>query len=144
AARVRVLPPATLLQRLEQRLPLLTGGARDLPLRQQTMRDTIAWSYELLNDAEQALFRRLAVFVGGFTLEAAEAISAEVPETSMDSSPGTPVDAVDGITALIDHSLLRRSGGPGDEPRYQMLETVREYALDCLEASAEAEVIHRR
>src|SRR5690606_6135358 len=100
AARVRVLPPATLLQRLEQRLPLLTGGARDLPLRQQTMRDTIAWSYDLLNDAEQSLFRRLAVFVGGFTLEAAEAISAEVPETSSGASPGPPVDAVDGITAL--------------------------------------------
>src|SRR5215210_903864 len=74
AALVKVLPPEALRQRLEQRLPLLSGGARDLPLRQQTMRDTIGWSYELLNDAEQVLFRRLAVFVGGFTLDAAEAI----------------------------------------------------------------------
>jgi predicted ATPase len=74
AARTKALPPAALLQRLEHRLPLLSGGARDLPLRQQTMRDTIGWSYALLDDAEQTLFRRLAVFVGGFTLDAAEAM----------------------------------------------------------------------
>ena len=82
AARVKVLPPAALLQRLEQRLPLLSGGARDLPLRQQTMRDTIGWSYDLLDDAEQALFRRLAVFVGGFTLGAAEAIGFGATDAS--------------------------------------------------------------
>jgi non-specific serine/threonine protein kinase len=144
AARVNVLPPAALLQRLEQRLPLLSGGARDLPLRQQTMRDTIGWSYDLLDDAEQALFRRLAVFVGGFTLEAAEAIGTGATDASGTLQPFTPIDAVDGITSLIDHSLLRQSLASGDEPRYIMLETVREYARDRLDASDEADVIHRR
>ena len=115
AARVKVLPPAALLQRLEQRLPLLSGGARDLPLRQQTMRDTIGWSYDLLTDAEQALFRRLAVFVGGFTLGAAEAIGFGPPETSGGRQPSTPFDVLEGITSLIDHSLLQQSAATGDE-----------------------------
>jgi predicted ATPase/DNA-binding CsgD family transcriptional regulator len=162
AARVKVLPPAALLQRLEQRLPLLSGGARDLPLRQQTMRDTIGWSYDLLTGAEQALFRRLAVFVGGFTLGAAEAIGFGTPDTSDGRQPSTPFDVVEGITSLIDHSLLRQSAasndetppssrvpaervaGLGGEPRYTMLETVREYARDRLDASDEGDVIHRR
>src|SRR5215203_270887 len=144
AARVKVLPPAALLQRLEQRLPLLSGGARDLPLRQQTMRDTIGWSYDLLNDAEQALFRRLAVFVGGFTLGAAEAIGFGAPDISGGRQSHTPFDAVEGITSLINHSLLQQSAVSGDEPRYTMLETVREYALDRLDASDEGEVIHRQ
>ena len=144
AARVKVLPPAALLQRLEQRLPLLSGGARDLPLRQQTMRDTIGWSYDLLNDAEQALFRRLAVFVGGFTLDAAEAIGYDAADASGGRQPYTPFDAVEGVTSLIDHSLLRQSARSGDEPRYTMLETVREYARDLLDASDEGVVIHRR
>src|SRR5215203_4243609 len=143
-ARVKVLPPAALLKRLELRLPLLSGGARDLPLRQQTMRDTIGWSYDLLNDAEQALFRRLAVFVGGFTLEAAEAIGFGATDASGGHQPSTPFDVVEGITALIDHSLLQQSAASGDEPRYTMLETVREYASDCLDASDERDVIHRR
>src|SRR5215210_5526443 len=99
AARMKVLPPAALLQRLEQRLPLLSGGARDLPLRQQTMRDTIGWSYDLLNDAEQTLFRRLAVFVGGFTLSVAEAIGSGALDTSGGRQPYTPFDVVEGITA---------------------------------------------
>src|SRR5829696_2791158 len=144
AARVKVLPPAALLKRLELRLPLLSGGARDLPLRQQTMRDTIGWSYDLLNDAEQALFRRLAVFVGGFTLAAAEAIGSGATVASGGRQPSTPFDAVEGITSLIDHSLLRQSAASGDEPRYTMLETVREYALERLDASDEGDVIHRQ
>jgi predicted ATPase/DNA-binding CsgD family transcriptional regulator len=144
AARLKALPPAALLQRLEQRLPLLSGGARDLPLRQQTMRDTIGWSYDLLSNDEQALFRRLAVFVGGFTLGAAEAIGFGGTDTADERQPSTPIDAVDGITALIDHSLLRQSTGAGNEPRYTMLETVREYARERLVASDEGDVIHRQ
>src|SRR5215208_6930156 len=142
AARVKVLPPAALLQRLEQRLPLLSGGARDLPLRQQTMRDAIEWSYDLLNDAEQALFRRLSVFVGGFTLEATEAIGTGATDAGR-LQPIPPIDVVERITALIEHSLLWQRDGPGNEPRYQMLETVREFALEQLEARDEAGLIRR-
>lgn len=144
AARMKALSPAALLQRLEQRLPLLIGGARDLPLRQQTMRATIGWSYDLLNDIEQALFRRLAVFVGGFTLGAAEAIGSGATDASGETRPYTPFETVEGITSLIEHSLLRQSAGAGDEPRYQMLETVREYARDRLDASDERDFIHHR
>jgi predicted ATPase/DNA-binding CsgD family transcriptional regulator len=130
AARTNVLSPAALLTRLETRLPLLTGGARDLPKRQQTMRNTVAWSYDLLSQSEQRLFRRLAVFVGGFDLEAAAAISADDPE----------LDAFDGITTLVDSSLLRQSVGPNNDPRFLMLETIREYGLERLaEAGEEAE-----
>jgi predicted ATPase/DNA-binding CsgD family transcriptional regulator len=154
AARIKALPPAALLQRLEHRLPLLSGGARDLPLRQQTMRDTIGWSYDLLNDVDQALFRRLSVFVGGFTLEAAEWVGGQRSEGGNDSSSdlrsptsdssSDTLDALEGLTSLIEHSLLWQSAGPGNEPRYQMLETVREYARDRLDASDEAEGIHRK
>jgi len=111
AARMKVLPPEALLQRLEQRLPLLSGGARDLPLRQQTMRDTIAWSYDLLTSAEQALFRRLAVFAGGFTLDPAEAIGAGARDASGGLQPLPAFDAVEGITSLIEHGLLWQSAG---------------------------------
>src|SRR6185436_16962908 len=99
AARAKVLPPAALLVRLESRLPLLTGGGRDLPMRQRTMRDTIAWSYDLLTPEEQALFRRLAAFVGGFTLEAAE--------TDEGTTPRSGLAVLDGLTVLVDNSLLR-------------------------------------
>jgi predicted ATPase/DNA-binding CsgD family transcriptional regulator len=144
AARVKALPPAALLQHLEQRLPLLSAGARDLPLRQQTMRDTIGWSYDLLDEAEQALFRRLAVFVGGVTLGAAEAIGFGASDASDGSQPSTPFDAVDGISSLINHSLMHQSAAFGNEPRYTMLETVREYARDCLDASGESNTVQRR
>jgi predicted ATPase len=87
AARMKALPPASLLERLDQRLPLLSGGARDLPLRQQTMRDTIAWSYDLLTPEEQVFFRQLAVFVGGFALDAAEAVGGIGGSFSISSSP---------------------------------------------------------
>jgi DNA-binding CsgD family transcriptional regulator/tetratricopeptide (TPR) repeat protein len=135
AARVPVLSPAALLARLDRRLPLLTGGARDLPDRQRTLRDTIAWSYDLLSPHEQALFRRLAVFAGGCTLEAAEAVC----ETAHDSG----IDVLDGMASLINHSLVRDQG-TGDEPRFTMLETVREFALEQLEASGETDDTRRR
>ncbi len=135
AARIKALPPAALLSRLERRLPLLTGGPRDLPARQQTMRDTIAWSYDLLTPQEQVLIRRLGVFVGGFTLEAAEAITA--PDD-------LGVDLVTGVASLVDKSLVLQEVGADHEPRYQMLETVREFALDRLDESGEAEAIRER
>jgi len=121
AARIKVLPPSALLARLEKRLPLLTGGGRDLPARQQTMRNTIHWSYDLLPSDEQALLRRLSVFVGGFDLEAAEAVAG-----------GLTVDVVNGISSLIDKSLLQRLPGHVGEPRYAMLETLREFGLEQL------------
>src|SRR5215203_2947225 len=127
AARINVLPPASLLARLERRLPLLAGGGRDLPARQRTMRDAIAWSYDLLSSAEQALFRHLAVFAGGFTLVAVEAVAA----------PDRNLPVLDGVVALVEQSLVRQMPGIDDEPRYQMLETVREFGLEQLDASGE-------
>jgi predicted ATPase/DNA-binding CsgD family transcriptional regulator len=136
AARVKVLPPSALLARLDHRLPLLTGGGRDVPQRQQTMRDAIAWSHDLLSPEEQALFRRLAVFAGGFTLEAAESVA---------SGPGKPgIDPLEGVASLLDKSLLRQEAGPGGEPRFTMLETVREFALEQLAASGEDAAIRQR
>jgi predicted ATPase/DNA-binding CsgD family transcriptional regulator len=129
AARVRVLPLAALRDRLQHRLPLLEGGARDAPPRQRTVRDTIGWSYDLLTPEQQALFRRLSVFAGGFTLEAAEAIVA--------SSGDLLIDPFEAIIALQDSSLLWQEPGRSGEPRYRMLETVREYGLEHLEASDE-------
>jgi predicted ATPase/transcriptional regulator with XRE-family HTH domain len=134
AARIKFLPPAALLDRLDQRLPFLTGGARDLPTRQQTMRDAIAWSYDLLAQEEQALFRRLAVFAGGFTLAAAEAVA--------DAASTLPV--LDGVIALVEQSLLRQVPGAGEEPRYQMFETVREFGLEQLTAAGEADEARQR
>lgn len=134
AARVKVLPPAALVNRLTERLPLLTGGGQDLPARQRTMRDAIAWSYDLLAPAEQALFRQLAVFIGGFTLEAAEAVAKR--------DGAGPV--FDGIVALVEQSLLRTVPGPDDEPRFFILETVREFGLNQLRSSGEADDTRQR
>jgi predicted ATPase/DNA-binding CsgD family transcriptional regulator len=136
AARVKVLPPPALLARLERRLPLLTGGGRDLPERQQTMRDAIAWSHDLLTPEEQVMFRRLAVFAGGFTLEAAETVGSGLGE------PGAGPFEV--VASLVDKSLLRQDAKPGGEPRFSMLETVREFALEKLEESGEDAVIRQR
>ena len=130
AARIRLLSPRAMLSRLERRLPLLTGGARDLPTRQQTLRGTIAWSYDLLDEGERVLFRRLAVFVGGCTLEAIAAVC--------DPDGDLGLDVLDGVASLVAKSLLRQDEGPDGELRIGMLETIREYALDCLEASGEA------
>jgi len=138
AARVTHLPPAALLARLKHRLPLLTGGPRDRPARLQTMRAAIAWSYDLLTAEEQLLFRRLAVFVGGFTLAATEAVGWATP----DPRPTPQPSLLDTLAVLVDQSLVRVDEGPGDEPRYRMLETIREYGLEQLAASGE-EVVTR-
>ena len=128
AARVRLLSPQAMLARLEQRLPLLTGGARDLPARQRTLRDAIAWSYDLLQPEEQVLFRRLAVFAGGCTLEAAEAVA----------QPGWRARCVwTGWSGWCEQSLLRQDEGAGASRASAMLETVREYGLEQLAASGE-------
>jgi predicted ATPase/class 3 adenylate cyclase len=135
AARVTMLPPKAMLQRLSSRLKLLTGGARDLPERQRTLRATIEWSFALLEEGEQLLFGRLAVFSGGRTLEAIEAIC--------DAEGDLPVDAFEGISSLLDKSLLRQEEGPNGEPRFVMLETVHEFAREKLQGSGEAEEIKR-
>jgi predicted ATPase/DNA-binding winged helix-turn-helix (wHTH) protein len=135
AARTRVLSPATMLDRLQSRLELLTGGALDLPERQQTLRNTIDWSHDLLNDAEQKLFRRLSVFVGGCTIEAAEAVCNTTRDLDM--------DLFEGLSSLIDKNLLQNSDQPWPEPRFAMLETIREYALERLAESGEESATRR-
>jgi predicted ATPase/serine/threonine protein kinase/DNA-binding CsgD family transcriptional regulator len=139
AARIKLLPPQALLTRLSSRLDVLTGVARDMPVRQQTLRDTLAWSYQLLDATEQRLFRRLAVFSGGISLEAAEAVCI----TETDDPTGQVGSVLDGITSLIDKSLLHQTEQEGEEARLVMLETVREYALEALATSGEAEGIQR-
>jgi predicted ATPase/DNA-binding CsgD family transcriptional regulator len=135
AARGKVLSPSALLARLEHRLPLLTGGGRDLPARQQTMHATIAWSHDILSPEDQRLFQRLAIFAGGFTLEAATAVAG--------SDASSESDILEGVTSLVDKSLVRVAE-QNEEPRFSMLETVREFGLERLAASGEAEAITRR
>ena len=141
AARITLLPPPAMLARIERRLPLLTGGPRDAPARLQTMRDAIAWSYELITAEEQALFGRLGVFAGGFSLEAAEAVAGEGQ------------DVFEGIASLATNNLLRFEAGPDSRsdsedpqanPRFGMLETVREFALEQLAANGEVDDIRGR
>ena len=136
APRVRALPPAALLRRLDQRLNLLTRGAQDLDERQRTLRATIGWSCELLSDEEKALFARLGVFVGGCRLEAAEALC--------DPAGGLDIDVLDGLSSLVEKSLLRQKADSDGEPRFWMLETIREYALESLAATSAAEEVRRR
>jgi non-specific serine/threonine protein kinase len=137
AARVTHLSLPTLRDRLERRLPLLTGGGRDRPLRLQTMRNAIAWSYDLLHPTEQVLFRRLAVFVDGCTLESAEWVMGD---GSCHPSPIT----LDLIGTLVEASLLRSETGPDGTARYRMLETIREFAEERLLASGEAEAVRKK
>ena len=129
AARVKVLSPASLLARLASRLQLLTGGARDLPQRQQTLRAAMDWSYDLLNPAEQKLFRRLSVFVGGCNLEGVEAVC--------DTKGDLHLDLLDGMGSMVDKSLVLQVPATGGEARFSMLETIREYAREKLEVSGE-------
>ena len=133
AARVKLLAPSAILARLDRSLPLLTGGPRDLPARQQTLRGAIAWGYDLLEPSEQALFRQLAVFRRGFTLEAAEAVCEAADAPPLDG----PV--LDLLASLVDKSLVRQEDGLDDEPRFSLLSTIREYALEQLEAHGEAD-----
>jgi predicted ATPase/transcriptional regulator with XRE-family HTH domain/Tfp pilus assembly protein PilF len=167
AARSKLLTPAALLARLGtsqesgrsegSSLQLLTGGSRDLPARQQTLRSMIDWSYDLLEPGEQRLFARLAVFVGGATLEAGEAVCGDKEtrrqgdeETEQEHahslSPDLPVSlsVLDGLTSLLDKSLLRRGAGVEDEPRFLMLETIREYAVERMVIFGEAVALRRR
>ena len=130
AARIKLLPPQSILARLDDSLKLLTGGARDLPSRHQTLRGTLEWSHGLLNEEEKTLYARLSVFVGGFTLEAAEAICKVEDQ----------LDILDGLTSLVNNSLLRQEEIDG-EPRFSMLETIRTYALERLSESGEMEIV---
>jgi predicted ATPase len=132
AARVRILSPETMLKRLESRLGLLTNGPRDLPARQRTLRDTIAWSYDLLDPDDRKLFTRLSVFVGGFSYEAAETIC----NAPRDIAPAI----LEGLSRLVERSLLRRED-ISDELRFRTLETIREFAFESLVASGESKVI---
>jgi predicted ATPase/class 3 adenylate cyclase/DNA-binding CsgD family transcriptional regulator len=132
-ARIKLLPPQALLERLGQRLAVLTSGARDAPARQQTLRNTIKWSYQLLDAEEQRLFRQLSVFAGGCILEAIEAVC-----TALET--GTPTTSMlDSIASLIDKSILQQVEQEGEESRLVMLETIREYGLEALETSGEME-----
>ena len=132
AARIPALPPAALLSRLDRRLKLLTGGARDLDERQRTLRATVEWSYELLAEPERMLFARLGVFMGGCTLEAAEAVC------DFDGELG--IDVLDGLTSLLDMSMLRQAEDADGEPRFWMLETIREYAREVVALAGEGPV----
>jgi non-specific serine/threonine protein kinase len=133
AARVRVLTPAGLLERLDRALPLLSGGARDLPARQRTMRDAIAWSHDLLETGERTLFARLAVFTDGWTIEAAEAVAAD--PAGADNLPAAEV--LTGVAALFEQNLLVSGGVSKAVARFGMLETIRAYGLEQLAASGE-------
>jgi predicted ATPase len=134
AARLKLLPPTALLARLDAALPLLSGGTRDLPERQRTMRRTVAWSHDLLSTEEQTLLARLAVFAGGFGLGAAEAVAGDA--------------VLEGLSALLENSLIRRDTGSSDadgaEPRFTVLETVRAFGLEWLAASGEEEEVRGR
>jgi predicted ATPase/DNA-binding CsgD family transcriptional regulator len=134
ASRLRILSPEALLRRLEQRLDVLTGGVADAPERQRTLRATIGWSYELLGQRERALQLRCAVFAGGFTMEAAQAL---MPEEEGHA------DLLDDLALLVDHNLLTASAGREDEPRFRMLETIREFALEQMDARTYGAIRHR-
>jgi len=135
AARVKVLSPSSMLTRLASRLQLLTGGSRDMPQRQQTLRAAIDWSYDLLSPAEQKLFRRLSVFGGGCTLEGAEAVC--------DAKGDLNLDLLDAMSSLVDKSLALQVEQVKGESRFAMLETIREYALEKLDASGEQALTKR-
>jgi predicted ATPase/DNA-binding CsgD family transcriptional regulator len=135
AARSKLLPPQALLKRLSHRLLVLTGGAQDLPTRQKTLRNTLQWSYDLLTAEEQRLFRWLSIFVGGCTLKAAEVVCQAGGEQT--------ASVLEGIASLLDKNLVQQTEQEGGEPRFVMLETLREFGLECLERQGELEAARR-
>ena len=134
AARIQLMPPRAMLARLGDRLDFLTGGTRDSPPRQQTLRNAIAWSYDLLSETEQKLFQRLSVFVGGCTLEAAEAVAG-------DDLAGSSV--LDQLGSLLDKSLMRQAESINDEPRFVILELLREFGWEALQSSGEHDTVQQ-
>lgn len=143
AIKIKMFPPPALLVQLKQRLTLLTGGAHDLPERQRTLRDEIAWSYDLLSAGEQVLFRRLAIFTSSFTLAAAQAIDSAAGSTVEGSGQIQAVPVLEGIASLIDKGLLRQEPGAAPENRFGMLETIREFGLEQVVANNELETLRR-
>jgi predicted ATPase/class 3 adenylate cyclase len=135
ATRTKVLTPQAMLPRLQQRLSILTAGARTLPERQRTLRDAIAWSHDLLDAAERRLFARLSVFAGGWTLESAEVVC---------DPAGLGLDALEGLTSLVDKSLVRGSEPAEGHPRFSMLETIREFGQEQLRAGGDLDLVLRR
>jgi predicted ATPase/DNA-binding CsgD family transcriptional regulator len=146
AARIRLLPPSAMLTRFGRRLPLLVGAARGVPDRQRTLRNTIDWSYDLLNEREKALVRQLAVFVGGWTLHAAQVV-VSTTDAAGTATTWSEHELMDGVQSLLDKSWLRPepgSVGPDREPRFGMLETIAEYALDTLDEHGETDAVLQR
>jgi predicted ATPase len=153
AARIKLLSPISILTRLKNSLKLLTGGSKHLPPRQQTMRGTIEWSYQLLDEDEKTLFRRLAVFAGGFTVETAEAVCESYELQSINDGlskvqsetqkPKFKIEVLDVITSLIDNNLLSQMDQPDGNARLGMLGVVREFAFECLEASGDSEPLRQ-
>jgi predicted ATPase/serine/threonine protein kinase/DNA-binding CsgD family transcriptional regulator len=135
AARIKLLPPHSLLARLSQRFQVLSSGAQTLPERQQTLRNTLKWSYDLLHNREQQIFRQLSIFVGGCSLEAAEAVCIDLENQE--------TDVLNTVASLIDKSLVQQGELEAEEPRLVLLETVREYGLECLRESGETELMQR-
>jgi predicted ATPase len=133
AARVPLLTPQAILKRLDKRFDLLKGGARDLPTRQQTLKNTIDWSFQLLSDADKRLFTRLAVFAGSSSLEAIEALNQE----------DNDINVLEGLSSLVEKSLLKQTDVAG-EPRFRMLETIREFALVMLEKSGDTRNVRQK
>ncbi|MCC6793034.1 MAG: AAA family ATPase [Thermomicrobiales bacterium] len=138
AARANVLSPRAMAERIDRRLALLTGGPRDRPVRQQTLAGAVSWSYNLLSEPEQSLFRRVSVFAGGFTLEAAEALAGEGVSGAEGETVAPSPAAFEGIASLVDKSLLMQTEWPDGTTRFVMLATIREYAREKLEESGEA------
>jgi len=135
AARIKLLPPQALLKRLSRRLEILTSSMRDLPTRQQTLRNTIQWSCDLLSQEEQRIFRLLSIFVGGCNLEAAEVVCQISGERAS--------SVLDGIASLLDKNLVQQTEREGEEPRLVVLETIREFGMECLIQQGELEAAQR-